>query len=147
MITKFAASTTSTIWRFVIIHSLQQTNVVLEALAETCNCGVEAGIWEKPNINAQPNGNRLAWGFENWSIGYYSNDGMRHKEMYQFSKSESRINIVKSSAVTKKSLSPLGCVVNPYQKPIFSPCQGMRILHEVFRVVKIEAQIKWTKFS
>ena len=118
MITKFAASTTSTIWRFVVIHSLQQTNAVLEALAETCNCGVEAGIWEKPNINPQPNGNRLAWGFENWSIGYYSSEGVRHKEMYQFSRCESRINIVKSSAVTKKLLSPLGCVVNPYQKPV-----------------------------
>ena len=118
MITKFAACTTSPIWRFVIVHSLQQVNDVLAALSETCNCGVEAGIWEKPNINSQPHGNRLAWGFENWSIGYFSSDSVRHKEMYQFDKYESRINIVKSSCVTKKSLDPLGAIVNPYQKPV-----------------------------
>jgi hypothetical protein len=38
--------------------------------------------------------------------------------MYNFAKDESRINIVKSSCVTKKSLSELGAVMNPYQKPV-----------------------------
>lgn len=118
MVRSFAKVTTSEIWRFVVMHSFQQTNAVLAALNEVCNCGVEGGIWEKPNINELPNGNRLAWGFETWCIGYYSKDGVRHKEMYNFAKDESRVNIVRSSCVTKKSLSPLGCVVNPYQKPV-----------------------------
>ena len=118
MVKSFARVTTSNIWRFVIIHSLQQANAVMTALNKVCNAGVEAGIWEKPNINACPAGNRLAWGFENWTIGYFSHNGIRHKEMYNFAKDESRINIVRSSCVTKKSLSELGCVVNPYQKPV-----------------------------
>lgn len=118
MITKFASVTTSPIWRFVIIHSLQQTNCVLGAMNLVCNAGVEAGVWVKPNINALPNGNRLSWGFENWAIGYFSHDSVRHKEMYNFQKNESRVNVVNASCVTKKSLSPFGAVVNPYQKPV-----------------------------
>ncbi len=88
------------------------------SLSQVCNAGIEAGIWEKPNINGCPARNRLAWGFENWTIGYFSESGVRHKEMYNFSKEESRINIIKSSCVTKKSLSELGAVMNPYQKPV-----------------------------
>ena len=72
MVRSFAQVTTSTIWRFVIIHSLQQVNCVMAALGKVCNAGIEAGIWEKPNINGCPAGNRLAWGFENWTIGYFS---------------------------------------------------------------------------
>ena len=90
----------------------------MAALNKACNAGVEAGIWEKPNINGLPSGNRLAWGFENWTIGYWSHDGVRRKEMYNFARDESRVNIVRSSCVTMKSVSQLGCVVNPYQKPV-----------------------------
>lgn len=39
-------------------------------------------------------------------------------DMYNFEKDESRINIIKVPCVTKKSVTPLGYVVNPYQKPI-----------------------------
>src|SRR5450759_3940992 len=118
MVRSFAKVTTLPIWRFVVIHSLQQAFWVMLALNKTCNAGVEVGIWEKPNINALPSGNRLAWGFENWTIGYMSPDGIRRKEMYNFARDESRVNIVRSSCVTVKSLSQLGCVVNPYQKPM-----------------------------
>jgi len=118
MVLSFAKVSTSPFWRFVVIHSLQQAYWVMSALHKTCNAGVEAGIWEKPNINALPSGNRLAWGFENWTIGYMSPDGIRRKEMYNFARDESRVNIVRSSCVTVKSLSQLGCVVNPYQKPV-----------------------------
>ena len=31
-------------------HLFQQTNDDLDALNEVSNCGVEGGIWEKPNI-------------------------------------------------------------------------------------------------
>lgn len=118
MVTSFSKVTTSPIWRFVVIHSLSQAGSVMAALSKVCTAGVEAGIWEKDNINALPSGNRLAWGFENWTIGYYSHDGVRRKEMYNFARDESRVNIVTASCVTKKSLSDLGCVVNPYQKPV-----------------------------
>ena len=118
MVASFAKVTTSDMWRFVVIHSLAQVQGVMSALNKMCNAGVEAGIWQKPNINALPSGNRLAWGFENWTIGYWSKDGVRRKEMYNFAKDESWVNIVTSSCVTRKSLSQLGAVVNPYQKPV-----------------------------
>jgi hypothetical protein len=118
MVNSFKKVTTASMWRFVIIHSLQQAHAVMQSLSKVCNAGIEAGIWEKPNINGCPAGNRLAWGFENWTIGYFSTTGVRQKEMYNFAKDESRINIVKSSCVTKKSLSELGAVMNPYQKPV-----------------------------
>jgi hypothetical protein len=70
MVQSFKKTTTSDLWRFVIIHSLQQTSCVLEALRKSCNAGVESGMWSKPNINGCPPGNWLAWGFKNWSIGY-----------------------------------------------------------------------------
>ena len=38
--------------------------------------------------------------------------------MYNFERDESRVNIVRASCVTRKSLSELGAVVNPYQKPV-----------------------------
>src|SRR5450759_732707 len=94
MVTNFAKVTTSPMWRFVIIHSLQQADGVMATLHKTCHAGVEAGIWEQPNINALPSGNRLAWGFENWTIGYWSHDGVRRKAMYNFVRDESRANIV-----------------------------------------------------
>lgn len=118
MVRSFAKVTSSPIWRFVIIHSLSQASSVMAALGKVCTAGVEAGIWEKPNINSLPSGNRLAWGFENWTVGYWSHDGVRRREMYNFARDESRVNIVRSSCVTRKSLSDLGCVVNPYQKPV-----------------------------
>src|SRR5450759_4617819 len=105
MVRSFAKVNTSPFWRFVVIHSLQQAYWVMLALHKTCNAGVEAGIWEKPNINSLPSKNRLAWGSENWTIGYMSPDGIRWKEMYNFARDESRVNIVRSSCVTVKSLS------------------------------------------
>lgn len=71
MVNCFSKVTTSTLWRFVVIHSLQQSGPVMSALGKTCNAGVEAGIWEKPNVHAHPSRNRLAWAFECWSIGYH----------------------------------------------------------------------------
>ena len=118
MVSSFANATTSPIWRFVIIHSLAQASCVMAALSQVCTAGVEAGIWEKPNINALPSGNRLAWGFENWTIGYWSHDKVRRKEMYNFERDESRTNIISAPCVTRKCLDDLGCVVNPYQKPV-----------------------------
>jgi hypothetical protein len=118
MVTRFSNVTTSKIWRFVIIHSLQQTNVVMSCLEKVCNCGVEAGIWEKTNINQYPSGPRLAWAFENWTVGYYCESGVRTREMYNFGPYDSRSNIVKRPCVTKKSMSTLGFIVNPYQKPV-----------------------------
>lgn len=118
MVTDFSKVTTSKHWRFVIIHSLQQAHIVMSALEKVCNCGVEAGIWEKTNIHERPGGPRLAWAFENWSMGFYSEDGIRTMDMYHFMPEESRINIIKVPCVTKKSVNPLGFVVNPYQKPV-----------------------------
>lgn len=116
MVSSFSKVTTAKMWRFAVIHSLQQANAVLSALEKVCNCGVEAGIWEKPNIHIHPAGNRLAWAFENWTIGYYSEAGSRNRDMYNFLPDESRSNIVKVPCVTKKSLTSLGAIVNPYQK-------------------------------
>lgn len=113
MVTSFAEVTTAPMWRFVIIHSLQQTTGVIAALNKTCNAGIECGIWQKTNINTLPSRNRLAWGFETWTVGYWSQDGMRRKEMYNFERDESRVNIVDAACVTRKSLDELGCVVNP----------------------------------
>lgn len=38
--------------------------------------------------------------------------------MYNFQSDESRVNIIKAACVTRKSLSELGYIVNPYQKPV-----------------------------
>ena len=118
MVTSFAGVTTAPIWRFAIIHSLAQSNGVMAALSKVCNAGVEAGIWEKTNVNGLLSGNRMAWGFKNWTIGYWSHDGVRRKEMYCFQSDESRVNIIKAACVTRKSLSELGYIVHPYQKPV-----------------------------
>ena len=118
MVSSFSRVTSSPMWRFVVVHSWAQSFAVMSALDKVCTAGVEAGIWEKQNINALPSGNRLAWGFENWTVGYFSHDGVRRKEMYNFARDESRVNIVRASCVTRKSLSELGSVVNPYQKPV-----------------------------
>ena len=118
MVTSFARVTTAPIWRFAIIHSLAQSTGVMAALRKVCNAGIEAGIWEKTNVNGLLSGNRMAWGFENWTIGYWSHDGVRRKEMYNFQSDESRVNIIKAACVTRKSLSELGYIVNPYQKPV-----------------------------
>lgn len=118
MITQFSNVTTAKHWRFAIMHSLQQTQMVMAALEKVCNCGVESGIWEKTNIQERPLGPRLAWGFENWSMGFFSKDEIRSMNMYCFDSDESRINIIKVPCVTKKSVNPVGFVVNPYQKPV-----------------------------
>lgn len=44
MITQFSNVTTAKHWRFAIMHSLQQTQMVMAALEKVCNCGVESGI-------------------------------------------------------------------------------------------------------
>lgn len=63
MVTSFARVTTAPIWRFAIIHSLAQSTGVMAALRKVCNAGIEAGIWEKTNVNGLLSGNRMAWGF------------------------------------------------------------------------------------
>jgi hypothetical protein len=88
------------------------------ALDKVCNAGIEAGIWEKSNVHDFPGGNRLSWAFENWTIGYFHESGTRTRDMYNFEADESRRNIVTVPCVTKKSVTQLGEIVNPYQKPV-----------------------------
>jgi hypothetical protein len=118
MVESFKRTMSAPLWRFVIIHPLQQTDSILKTLGTACNAGVEAGIWMKPNISAFSPGNRLAWGFKNWAIGYQSPDGTRSSEMYNFDRDEGWLNIIRSSCVTNKSVDALGKIVNPYQKPV-----------------------------
>ncbi len=105
-------------WRFVVIHSLQQVHVVMTVLGKHCNAGVETGIWDKSNIHETPSGNRLSWSFENWTIGYYHESGIRTRDLYNFEPAESRRNVLTFPCVTAKGLTPLGDLVNPYQKPV-----------------------------
>jgi hypothetical protein len=119
MVESFKKRTSSPIWRFVVIHSQQQTSFVMEALDQVCNAGIDGGIWEKPNIHEQPPGNRMAWGFEAWTVGFHTNRRTGREGMYNWAPGESKLNIIKNvPCVTKKALDLLGGVVNPYQKPV-----------------------------
>ena len=119
MVESFKRRTSAPNWRFVVVHSQQQTSFVMEALDQVCNAGIDGGIWDKPNINHCPPGNRMAWGFEAWTVGFHSTRGTGRDGMYIWEPQESKLNIIKNvPCVTKKSVDLLGTVVNPYQKPV-----------------------------
>lgn len=72
----------------------------------------------KENIGQQIQGNRLAFCYETWTIGYGHPQGKKMREHYNFGPSESRQNCLNINAVTRKEAYLDDSIVNPYQKPL-----------------------------
>ncbi|CAM6129466.1 unnamed protein product [Calypogeia fissa] len=117
LVQSFKVVTIAKLWRVIILHNIDQYDAVKIVLNAKCNGGLQSCVWIKDNVkNAR--GARLKSNFECFTIGFFSQDGKRSMEHFNFGPDECRNNVVTFFGVTTK-LKHHGDnkVINIYQKP------------------------------
>ncbi|CAM6090811.1 unnamed protein product [Calypogeia fissa] len=104
MVQSFKVTCSSRIWRFVIIHTLDQRDAVLKVFSSECNGGVEECIWYKPNVQSHGPMD-LSSNFQMMTIGFHKVGACgngRCEEHFAFASDEEWTNVVTALAILQK---------------------------------------------